>query len=116
VQKANDRGITVWMCPAYLGYGGGDEGWFREMKAAGRASLRGYGQFVGRRFKDLPNIVWVLGGDFTPSGADKCATKRGGAVVLASGQVVRDTAAIPAVSKAILDATPSGEGIRAVVA
>jgi hypothetical protein len=71
VQKANDRGISVWLCPAYLGFGGGDEGWFREMKAAGRASLRGYGRFVGRRFKDLPNIVWVLGGDFTPSGADK---------------------------------------------
>ena len=26
--------------------------------------LRGYGQFVGRRFKDLPNIVWLLGGDY----------------------------------------------------
>jgi hypothetical protein len=41
VQKANDCGIAVWLCPAYLGFGGGDEGWFREMKTAGRASLRG---------------------------------------------------------------------------
>jgi hypothetical protein len=71
VQKANDRGIAVWLCPAYLGFGGGDEGWFREMKAAGRAGLRDYGRFVGQHFKDLPNIIWVFGGDFTPSGADQ---------------------------------------------
>jgi hypothetical protein len=71
MKKANDRGIAVWLCPAYLGFGGGDEGWFREMKASGRAALRSYGRFVGKRFKDLPNIVWVLGGDFTPSSADR---------------------------------------------
>jgi hypothetical protein len=71
VQKANDRGIAVWLCPAYLGFGGGDEGWFREMKAGGKASLRSYGRFVGKRFKDLPNIVWVLGGDFTPARKDQ---------------------------------------------
>jgi hypothetical protein len=70
VQKANDRGIVVWLCPAYLGAGGGDEGWFREMKASGRATLRRYGRFVGKRFTDLPNIVWVVGGDFSPPAAD----------------------------------------------
>jgi hypothetical protein len=70
-KKAFDRGIAVWLCPAYLGYGGGDEGWFRELKAAGKTSLRHYGRFVGQRFKDLPNIVWVLGGDFTPNRADQ---------------------------------------------
>jgi hypothetical protein len=71
VKKAGDRGLSVWLFPAYLGYGGGDEGWFREMKASGRASLRAYGRFVGKRFKDLPNLVWVMGGDFTPDQADQ---------------------------------------------
>jgi hypothetical protein len=71
VKKANDRGIAVWLCAAYLGYGGGDEGWFREMKAGGKAALHSYGRFVGKRFKDLPNIVWVMGGDFTPDRADR---------------------------------------------
>lgn len=71
IKKANDRGIAVWLCPAYLGFKGGDEGWFREMKAGGKANLRSYGRFVGKRFKDLPNIVWVLGGDFTPDRADQ---------------------------------------------
>ena len=49
----------------------GDEGFFREMKAGGRSSLRSYGRFVGKRFKDLPNIVWVVGGDYTPKAADQ---------------------------------------------
>jgi hypothetical protein len=71
VKKAADQGIVVWLCPAYLGYGGGDEGWFQEMKAGGRAKIRGYGRFVGKRFKNLPNIVWVMGGDFIPDRADQ---------------------------------------------
>jgi len=71
VKKANDRGISLWLFPAYLGYGGGDEGWFREMKASGKANLRSYGRFVAKRFKDLPNLVWAMGGDFTPDKSDQ---------------------------------------------
>ena len=71
VEKANQRGIVVWLFPAYLGYGGGDQGFFREMMASGRESLRGYGRFVAKRFRDLPNIVWVMGGDFTPKQEDQ---------------------------------------------
>jgi hypothetical protein len=71
VKQANDRGIVVWLAPAYLGSGGGDEGWFREMKAVGPATIRAYGRFVGQRFKDLSNIVWLLGGDFTPRKEDQ---------------------------------------------
>jgi len=71
VQKAGEHGMVVWLAPAYLGYGGGDEGFFREIKAGGKEKLRAYGRFVGRRFKDLPNIVWMLGGDYTPEAADQ---------------------------------------------
>jgi hypothetical protein len=71
VKKANDRGIAVWLFPGYLGYGGGDEGWFKEMKASGKANLRAYGRFVGKRFSNLPNIVWAVGGDYTPDKADQ---------------------------------------------
>jgi len=71
VERANQRGIVVWLFPAYLGYSGGDEGFFREMKASGKESLKHYGRFVGRRFRDLPNIVWVMGGDFTPKQDDQ---------------------------------------------
>lgn len=71
VRRANDRGIVVWLFPAYLGYGGGDDGFFQEMRASDRDRLRRYGRFVGRRFKDLPNIVWAMGGDYTPKPEDQ---------------------------------------------
>jgi hypothetical protein len=66
VDKARAHGILVFMTPAYIGYGCGDEGWCAEMRANGVAKLTQYGQFVGDRFKDLPNIVWVEGGDYLP--------------------------------------------------
>ena len=44
VEKANDRDIVVWLAPSYLGSGGGDEGWFREIQAGGRDKLRAYGR------------------------------------------------------------------------
>jgi hypothetical protein len=71
IERAGEHGMVVWLAPAYLGYGGGDEGFFREIKAGGREKLRAYGRFVGKRFKDLPNIVWMLGGDYTPEVPDQ---------------------------------------------
>lgn len=71
IAAAQRRGISVWLCPAYLGWGGGDEGWFKEIKAAGPTALRRYGRFVGERFADLPNIVWMLGGDFALPPAER---------------------------------------------
>lgn len=61
---ANQRGIAVWFCPVYLGWKGGPDGNYRMIKAAGPAVLRGFGRFVGEQFKDLPNLVWMVGGDF----------------------------------------------------
>jgi hypothetical protein len=71
IEMAGRHGMVVWLAPAYLGYGGGDEGFFKEIKAGGREKLRAYGEFVGARFKDLPNIVWMLGGDYTPPPTDQ---------------------------------------------
>jgi hypothetical protein len=71
VQKANERGIVVWLAPAYLGYGGGDEGFFREIQSGGKDRLRAYARFIGQRFTDLPNIIWLLGGDYSPPTPDR---------------------------------------------
>ena len=71
IEKANRQGIVVWLFPAYLGFGGGDEGFFREIKTGGKEKLRSYGAFIGQRFRSVPNIVWVLGGDHTPEVADQ---------------------------------------------
>jgi hypothetical protein len=66
VAAAAQRGILVLMTPTYMGYNGGSEGWYAEMVANGEAKLRTYGQYVGNRFKDHPNVLWVQGGDYNP--------------------------------------------------
>ncbi len=70
---AQRRGISVWLCPAYLGWGGGDEGFFKEIKAAGPVALRQFGRYVGTRFRDLPNLVWMPGGDYALPPAERWA-------------------------------------------
>jgi hypothetical protein len=71
VRLAGERGISVWLAPAYLGFGGGKAGWFMEIKHAGPDAARAYGRYVGRLFLDLPNVVWLMGGDFTPPEDDR---------------------------------------------
>jgi hypothetical protein len=71
IEAASERGMIVWLCPAYLGANGGDEGFFQQIKAAGPAALRAYGRYVGQHFKDLPNIVWMMGGDFAVPEAER---------------------------------------------
>ena len=64
ISKANEKGMLVLLAPAYLGYQGGDEGWYQEMSANGATKLRAYGQWVANRFKNYDNILWVQGGDY----------------------------------------------------
>lgn len=66
LQKAAAKGIVVFVTPSYLGFNGGDEGWYQEMIANGPAALTAYGAFLGNRYKNYPNIVWLNGGDFNP--------------------------------------------------
>lgn len=64
IGRAEQLGFVVLLAPAYLGVSGGDQGWFRNIEAAGPQKMRLYGQKVAERFRRYPNIVWVLGGDF----------------------------------------------------
>jgi hypothetical protein len=66
ITMAAKKGLLVFLVPAYLGWKGGDEGWFQDIRIAGADHVRQYGRFVGSRYKTYSNIVWVLGGDFTP--------------------------------------------------
>jgi hypothetical protein len=68
IDLAASQGIAVLLTPSYLGYGGGDEGWFQEMStlAPMGTKCRGYGDFVGRRYAGRHNIIWIWGGDYTP--------------------------------------------------
>jgi hypothetical protein len=66
IRRAADKGIAVFLTAAYLGQDGGDEGFYREMVAAGPDALKSYGAYVGRRYAAADNVVWVLGGDYSP--------------------------------------------------
>lgn len=65
--RAQEEGFTVMLTPAYMGFGGGGEGWYADMQAAGPDALREYGRYLARRFNRLDNIVWLHGGDYTPA-------------------------------------------------
>lgn len=66
LDQASTKGLVVLLAPAYLGFGGGDDGWYQYMRASGPDKMRAYGRFLGRRYKHMRNIVWVNGGDFNP--------------------------------------------------
>ena len=40
------------------------------MVANGPERLRRYGEYLGRRYRDFSNILWVHGGDYDPPGKD----------------------------------------------
>jgi hypothetical protein len=69
IRKAAENGITVLLAPVYLGYLGLDEGFIDEVMANGPEKLLKYGQFLGQRYKDFDNIIWVMGGDRDPGPA-----------------------------------------------
>ncbi len=64
--RAQERGFLVLLAPAYLGVGGGDEGWYSEMTSSGTTKLTTYGRFIGTRYSVFSNILWVNGGDYRP--------------------------------------------------
>jgi hypothetical protein len=75
------KGIVVLLWPAYVGYGGVDQGFMPEMVVndavigvggfagkpfanATKSKLWNYGAFLASRYKTFGNIVWVHGGDY----------------------------------------------------
>jgi hypothetical protein len=58
VHLAAERGITLLLNPA-------ETGSFRDLlKLNGIEKSRGYGRFLGERYKDAPNIIWMFGNDY----------------------------------------------------
>ncbi len=66
LRKAEENGILVFLFPCYFGVGGGDEGFWKELNANGARKSREYGRFLGGRYRNFTNIIWVHGGDYSP--------------------------------------------------
>jgi hypothetical protein len=64
LQMAAERGITVMLYPI--------DGWTigHSFVPASIEQCHRYGGMVARRFRDLPNIVWMSGGDYEPDTDD----------------------------------------------
>jgi Protein of unknown function (DUF4038)/Putative collagen-binding domain of a collagenase len=69
IRKAGEKGIQVILAPIYLGYIGTDEGWINELVANGPEKARNWGRYVGKRYHDFDNIIWMIGGDRNPDSA-----------------------------------------------
>jgi hypothetical protein len=67
IKSAAQRNIIVLLAPLYLGYDCKDEGWCTEVKASSASDLYSWGRYVGNRYKNFSNIIWVIGGDTDPS-------------------------------------------------
>jgi hypothetical protein len=79
VTSAANHGITLWLDPIETG------GFLSTLQANGVAANREYGRFLGRRYRDRDNIVWMSGDDYYA-----WTDARTDAVVLAVAQGIRD--------------------------
>jgi hypothetical protein len=69
LEKALEKDLAVFITPIYLGYHGGPEGWYVEVNGNGATKMREFGRYLGNRYGNFPNVVWVMGGDYAPNGA-----------------------------------------------
>ena len=66
IDQAANYGMAVIVFPIYLGYNCGPAGWASELTADTTAHIEDYATFLGNRYKDRRNIIWVMGGDESP--------------------------------------------------
>jgi hypothetical protein len=69
IKKASEYSIQILLAPIYLGYKGTDEGWYEEILANSPQKCLEYGRYLGERYKDFDNIIWLIGGDRNPGKA-----------------------------------------------
>ena len=67
INEAAKRGIIILLCPLYLGYLCGQDGWCLDVKKASIEDMHTWGQYLGNRYKNYDNIVWCIGGDADPN-------------------------------------------------
>lgn len=69
IRLAGERDMLVTLVPSYLGFPqDSSQGWADELMNANNDedTSRSYGEFLGDRYKNVPNIVWIAGGDNQP--------------------------------------------------
>lgn len=74
IRKAGDYGLQVILAPNYLGCCG--DGYVDELASSvnSLAVVQAYGTFIGNRYKDFPNLIYVWGNDTNPCGNNDSST------------------------------------------
>jgi len=71
LRMAAEKNILVLLVPCYLGYKGDpNQGWWPKMLSSTNSVDKSYlyGKFLGERYKDFNNIIWIAGGDNSATG------------------------------------------------
>jgi hypothetical protein len=63
IQRAAHYGICVFAYPLYDDYNG--VAWYAQMTGNPTSALYQYGQFIGNRYQNFKNLVWIGAGDYT---------------------------------------------------
>lgn len=73
LEQAAAHGMLVFLAPLFLGYKhpANDDGWYHEARLSGPEKLAIYGQYIGRRYSHLENIMWLIGCDRNPIGIEE---------------------------------------------
>lgn len=71
----NEMNMAVMVAPLYLGCCG--DGWLEviEQYKDAETKCKQYGEWIANRYKHLPNLIWVSGGDHNPIPAENCICK-----------------------------------------
>lgn len=64
IRRAEEKGMLLSIAPAWLSCCKG--GWRARMQANGPEKCRQFGRFVGNRYKNFPNVMWMMAGDRNP--------------------------------------------------
>lgn len=68
IDYANSLGINMIIAPLYEGCC--SDGWWSDMAKNTTADFQAYGEFIGSRYVNKPNIMYVWGDDRNPCGQD----------------------------------------------
>jgi Protein of unknown function (DUF4038)/Putative collagen-binding domain of a collagenase len=68
IDLAASKGMVVHLAYIFLGANGGTEGWWSDLTSSSntQAVCYDFGLYLGNRYKNRKNIVWLVGGDYTP--------------------------------------------------
>lgn len=66
IARAAFYGITVALDPGFVGLSS-PGGYLTSYQNTSDTVLTAYGEFLGDRYKSVPNLIWALGGDVDPS-------------------------------------------------